>query len=201
MSHLRTRVVHLRFSLVLALRTLVLADAVVYEPLAVGLRWERDVSMTTPDGRTFHGTMTREITGTEMINGKTYFVSSTTFARLPGMEAFTTYRRQTADGIYAINGFDAKMVEYLETALPLVPGATWRSVGDGESTTYTIVAKENLIVAGRKYEDCLKVNYVSTGRSPSGTYFLAPNVGNIRDSVTVAGVRFEFTLVTFRAAR
>ncbi len=190
------------FSIILIIATALAARGAedVYNPIAVGLRWEHSVVLTMPDGRTFNGTMTREITGTKVIAGKTYFVSYTRFSGLPGMQPFTTYRRKAADGIYAINGFDPKKREYLETALPLSVGKTWQAVTD-DTTTITVAAQEDLTVGDRKYEKCFKIVSSADGLSPSGTYYLAPNIGNIRDSSKQGGATFEFTLTKFTGTK
>ena len=169
----------------------------IYNPLSVGLRWEADVDLTTPDGSVFHGTAVREITGTEVIDGKTYFKSVTRFTGLPGMNQFTTYRRKTPDGIYAINGFDPQKHEYLETGLPLTVGKTWTAAIDTDKTIFTVEKEETVSVGDRKYEKCLKVVYRSNGPSPSGHFYLAPNTGNVMETLKQGGATFQFTLKSF----
>ena len=154
----------------------------------------------TEAGRVLHGTMTREITGTTNITGKSYFVSATRFTGLPGMDPFTTYRRKAADGIYAINGFDPQQREYLETALPLAVGKKWTAVTD-DKTVITVDAQEDISVGGQKYEKCLKIVSRADGRSPGGTSYLVPNVGTVRDTSKQGGATFEFTLKSFSGTK
>jgi len=170
----------------------------IYNPLSVGLRWEASVDFTTPDGRTIHGTAIREIAGTEVIAGTTYFKSVTRFNDIPGMTQFTTYRRKTKDGIYAINGFDPQKREYLETGLPLSVGKTWTAApSDKEKTVFSVESQETVTVGNRKYEKCFKVNYRSDGPSPSGYFYLAPNIGNAIETLKQGGATFQFTLKSF----
>jgi hypothetical protein len=144
--------------------------------------------------------MIREITGTESIAGKTYFVSATSFVGLPGMDKFTTYRRKASDGIYTINGWDPTKREYLETALPLGVGKKWTAVTD-DKTVVSVEAQEDLTVGDKKYQKCFKIVSRADGSSPSGTYYSAPNIGNVKDSVKQGGATYEFTLKAFRGAK
>jgi hypothetical protein len=174
------------------------ADEDIYNPLSVGLRWEASVDLTAPDGRTIHGSAIREIAGTEVIAGKTYFKSVTRFNDIPGMTQFTTYRRKTKDGIYAINGHDPEKREYLETGLPLSVGKTWTATStDKETTVFSVERQETVTVRNRKYEKCFKVSYRSDGLSPSGYFYLAPNIGNVIETFKQGGATFQFTLKSF----
>lgn len=174
----------------------------IYNPLSVGLRWEANIHLKTPDGRTIQGTSIREITGTEIIGGKTYFKSVTRFNNIPGMTQFTTYRRKAEDGIYAINGFDLKKREYFETGLPLAVGKTWTATAtDNEKTTFTVESQETITIGESKYEKCFKVVYRSDGQSPSGHFYLAPNVGNVAETLKQGGATFQFTLKSFNEGK
>src|SRR5258708_6883355 len=118
-----------RFLLSLALAlcgfTAARAEQDLYNPLAVGLRWDVDVEMKSVGGETVHGTAVREITGTEKIGLYTYFVVTTAFSDMPKLKNLTMYRRKSGRGIYAISALDKSRQEYLEAALPLTVGKTW----------------------------------------------------------------------------
>jgi len=174
----------------------------VYNPLSVGMRWEASVDMTTPDGRTNRGTVIREITGTEVIAGKTYFKSVTRFTDIPGMTRFTTYRRKAEDGIYAMSSLDPHKREYLETGLPLEVGRTWTvTISDTEKTVYSVEARETVTVGDRKYEKCFKVSYRSNGLAPSGYFYLAPNIGNVTETLRQGGATLQFKLKSFSGGK
>lgn len=172
----------------------------IYNPISVGLRWEYAVVLTTPAGKVLHGTMTREITGTAVIAGKTYFVSATRFDGLPDMQPFSTYRRKGSRGIYAINSFDPQKKEYIEAAFPLTVDQKWRSAGD-DMMTFTVAAEEDVTVNGRRYPGCLKIVSSADRFSPVGTYYLAPYVGNVRDTAKQGGATYEFTLNSFNGTK
>ena len=156
----------------------------------------------TPDGHVMHGTAIREITGTEIIAGQTYFKSVTRFTDIPGMTQFTTYRRKSKDGIYAINGIDPLKREYLETGLPLVAGKTWTvTTTDNEKTVFSVEPEETVTIGDRKYKKCFKVVYRSEGSSPSGFFYLAPNTGNVIETLKQGGATFKFTLKSFSSAK
>jgi hypothetical protein len=172
------------------------AEQDLYNPLAVGLRWDVDVEMTTPGGGTVNGSAVREILGTKTINDVSYFIVKTSFTGLPSMKDITMYRRKTARGIYAINALDKEGREFLEAALPLAVGQSWKTVIFSTVVMSTVEAKESVTVGGKTYEDCVKVVY-KTDRGPSGTYYQAPDVGNVLETTTINGAKFKFSLKAF----
>jgi hypothetical protein len=134
--------------------TVARAEQDLYNPPAVGLRWDVDVEMTTVGGQTVHGTAVREITGTQTIGPYTYFVVTTTFFHMPKMKDFTMYRRKSARGIYAISALDKSRQEYLEAALPLTVGRTWKTTIGDQTMTSTVEGKEPVKIGDKTYEDC-----------------------------------------------
>jgi len=172
------------------------AEQDLYNPLAVGLRWDVDVEMKTPGGATVQGSAVREITGTETINNLSYFVVRTSFTGLPNMRNMTMYRRKTARGIYAINAVDKEKREYLEAVLPLNVGQSWKTVIFSSVIVSTVEAKESVTAGGKTYENCIKVIY-KTDNGPSGSYYQAPDVGNVLETTAIDGAVFKFTLKSF----
>jgi len=190
---------HFLLSLALALCgfTAARAEQDLYNPLAVGLRWDVDVEMTAIGGKPEHGTAVREIIGTEKIDLYTYFVVTTTFTDLPKMKDFTMYRRKSVRGIYAISALDKTKQEHLEAALPLTEGQTWKTVINGQVIISTVEGKETVKVDDKTYENCIKVSYKSSGSNLTGTFYQAPDVGNVQETTTVGGITFKFTLKKF----
>jgi hypothetical protein len=170
------------------------AERDLYNPLAVGLRWDVDVEMTALGGQVIKGTAVREITGTDKIEGYTYFIVTTSFTGLEKMKDFTMYRRKAANGIYVISGLDKTKQEHLEVALPLTVGATWKTVVFGQVITSTVDAKEPLKIGEKTYEDCMKISYKSADGKLSGTYWEAPDIGNVQEETKANGLTFKFTL-------
>jgi len=172
------------------------ADQDLYNPMAVGLRWNVDVEMTTPAGEKVQGSAVREITGTETIHDLTYFVVRTSFTGLPKMKDFTTYRRKTMRGIYAINALDKEKREFLEEALPLTTGQSWKTIVFNFLILSTVDETGSVTAGGKTYENCVKVSYRSDG-GPSGSYFLAPDIGNVLETWMADGLTYKFTLKSF----
>jgi len=170
------------------------AERDLYNPLAIGLRWDVDVEMIAPGGQVVKGTAVREITGTDKIEGYTYFIVTTSFTGLEKMKDFTMYRRKSANGIYAINALDKTKQEHLEVALPLTVGASWKTTVFGQVITSTVEAKEPLKIGDKTYADCMKISYNSGDGKLSGTYWQAPDVGNVQEETKANGVTFKFTL-------
>jgi len=173
------------------------AEQDLYNPLAVGLRWEVDVEQTTPAGKTLKGTAVREITGTEKISLYTYFVVTTTFTGLPQMKEYTVFRRKSARGVYAIYSGDTEKREILEAALPLTVGQVWKTVIGVQVITSTVEGKESVAVGGKTYENCVKVSYKSNDGTVSGTYYQAPDVGNVTETQNRDGSTYKFTLKAY----
>ena len=186
-------------SLVLAMGVVVTARAEqdLYNPLAVGLRWDVDVDVKTLNGETLHGTAVREITGTERVNNHLYFIVLTTFSGLPDMKDTTMYRRKTARAVFAFSSLDPSKQEYLEAVLPLEVGQTWKTTVAGQPMTTTVEGKEAVTVGDKTYPDCMKISYKASSGMVSGMYYQAPDVGNILETTTVAGSVYTFTLKKF----
>jgi hypothetical protein len=165
----------------------------LYNPLAVGLRWDVDVEVTPPGGNVIHGKAVREITGTQKINGLYYFVVNTTFENVPKIKDFTTYRRKTARGVFAINAADPEKRECLESVLPLTVGQSWKTIVGMMPITSTVEGKESVTVGGRTYDNCIKVS-TKTGVGPNSVYYQAPDVGNVLETTTIDGIAFKFSL-------
>jgi hypothetical protein len=172
------------------------AEQDLYNPLAVGLRWDMDVEMKSPGGGTVQGSAVREITGTQTINKLTYFVVRTSFTGIPSLKDSTMYRRKSAHGIYAINALDKEKREFMEAVLPLDVGQSWKTVVFTSLIVSTVEAKETVTAGGRTYENCIKVSY-KTDNGPSGTYYQAPDVGNVLETMNLNGAVFKFTLKSF----
>ena len=173
------------------------AEQDVYNPLAVGLRWDVNVELTTVGGKVIQGTAVREITGSEQVDDVTYFVVNTTFKDLPQMKDMTMYRRKTTRGIFAVNPLDREKRVVMEAALPLTVGQSWKTTIGTQVMVSTVEAKESVTVDGKTYTDCVKVTYKADGGGVSGTYYQAPDVGNVLETTTFGGAVYKFTLKKF----
>jgi hypothetical protein len=143
------------------------------------------------------GSAVREITGTEKMGRYLYFVVTTTFKDLPQMSDFTAFRRKSARGIYSIYSGDPEKRENLEAALPLNVGQAWKTVIGMQMITSTVESKETVSAGGKTYENCIKVTYRSSDGQLNGTYYQAPDVGNVLETVTRGGATYKFTLKAF----
>ena len=164
----------------------------VYSPLAVGLRWIADVTMTTPEGKKVQGTAIREITGTEVIRGKTYFVSSTSVEGIPGFKAFKTYRRKTPQGECAISGSDPRKQEYLDTPFPLAVGKSWEVPGAEGRILFKVDAFVAITIGNARYDKCFKISSRSEDAAYSSVFHLAPNIGNVTETTKLGGTTLVF---------
>jgi hypothetical protein len=106
------------------------------------------------------------------------------------------YRRKTSRGIYAINALDKEQREFMEAALPLNVGQSWKTIVFTSVVVSSVESKESVTAGGKTYDNCIKVNY-KTENGPSGTYYQAPDVGNVLETTTIDGAVFKFTLKSF----
>jgi len=186
-------------SLALTLGSVVAARAEqdLYNPLAVGLRWEVDVEVTTVGGNAVQGTSVREITGTEKIGRYNYFVVTTSFTGVPQMKDFTIFRRKSAHGVFGIFDGDTEKREIMEAALPLDVGQSWKTIVGTRVIISTVESKESVTAGGKTYENCIKVNYKTSDGGMKGTFYQAPDVGNVLETQTRDGATYKFTLKKF----
>lgn len=171
----------------------------LYNPMAVGTRWEVAVDLLAPGAKLEHGTAVRVVTGTEEVKGQKYSVLVTHFEGISALRDFTILRRKAADGVYAIAGDDATRGEYLESVLPLAVGATWTLTRGEAVTVFKVEGQETVRIGERSYEKCFRVGYGCESLSLKGTYWVAPRVGNVKESLSQAGLVMEFRLRSFRA--
>jgi hypothetical protein len=106
------------------------------------------------------------------------------------------YRRKTSRGVYAVNPLDKEHREYMESALPLSVGQSWKTIIFSSVVVSSVESKETITVGDKTYENCVKVNY-KTENGPSGTYYQAPDVGNVLETTTIDGSVFKFMLKSF----
>lgn len=187
------------FSLILMLCSVavVRAERDLYNPLAVGMRWDVDVEVSSADGKKVQGTGVREIIGTQKVALYTYFVVETSFTGLPDMKNFTMYRRKSTQGVYAISALDKSNQENLEIVLPLEVGQAWKTTRGSMVITSTVEAKEPVKIGDQTYPDCMKISYKSSDGKLSGVYWQAPDIGNIQEETKFGGTVFKFTLKKF----
>jgi len=169
----------------------------LYNPLAVGLRWDVDIEWTTPAGKTEHGSAVRLITDSQKLGEYTYFVVVTTFTGLPDMKEVTMLRRKSPRAIYAINMLDKEKREFMEAALPLEVGQSWKTVIGTMVIISSVDARESVTAGGKTYENCVKISYVSDDGNVSGYYYQAPDVGNVKEVSKRGDATYTFTLKTF----
>jgi hypothetical protein len=172
------------------------ADQDLYNPLEVGLRWEVDVEVTPLGGTPSKGTALREVTATQTVNGRIYFVVLTTFKNLPRMHDYTMYRRKTPHGIYAFSSLDKDKHEFLETPIPLTVGQSWKTIIFDSVVESTAESNESVTVDGKTYDNCIKITFKSD-RGATGTFYQAPDVGNVLETTTADRLTYKFTLKSF----
>ncbi len=121
----------------------------------------------------------------------------TSFTGLPAMKDFTMYRRKSARGVFSIAALDKDKQEHLEAVLPLTVGQSWKTLVFGRTILSTVEARETVKIGEKTYEDCMKTSYLSGDGKLSGTYYQAPDVGNVQEETKSEGSVYKFTLKKF----
>lgn len=173
--------------------TAVETDDANYNPIEVGITWIGDVTVTSPDGKTTHGKAKREITGTKVINDKTYFVCVTSLEGVP-IKPFTTYRRIGPEGEWSIAESDSKKQEANDLPYPITVGRTWEVPSPtGKTVSKVEGLVESLVVGTEKYEKCFKISYRSEPGDYKSVFYLAPGIGNVSETMTFGGTTLVIT--------
>ncbi|MGQ9465465.1 MAG: TapB family protein [bacterium] len=153
-----------------------------YFPLTEGNTWNyRAIATTTIGDSTFSdtGTVKMEITAkTTLNNGTEVYEQIFTMVQ----ERDTSYLQETDDYLLS---YDDKADTKPDTliAFPLEEGKTWTVSKDSSYTeTAKAMGKESVTVPAGTYDDCWKIEYISTSSTSSETLFvyLAPDVGLIK---------------------
>lgn len=174
--------------------TAVDADDANYNPIEVGMTWIGNVTITKANGETAHGKAKREITGTKVINDKTYFVCVTSLEGISFMEPFTSYRRIGPEGEWSIAESDPKRQESNDLPYPITVGRTWEVPSPTGKTVYKVEALvESLVVGAEKYEKCFKISYRSEPGDLKSVFYLARGIGNISETMTSGGTTLVIT--------
>jgi hypothetical protein len=85
--------------------------------------------------------------------------------------------------------------------LPLPPGvgARWDKDTPEERSNWKVEGTETVVLLGKQYPKCLRISYERRLKNEpdyfeSGHYFLAPDIGLIKQVALAAGTRITFTL-------
>ena len=151
-----------------------------YYPLSEGMRWEYDCSFMNSLGITQQGKRISRIDGKESINDKTYWKGITVWSGLHGFEPQCEYYRKNENGIYSISGTHKNQPEVLLMPLPLVIGKRWTTVVGDVSMDWVVESTETVELMNKKFERCYKISYKQNKTPNSGTYWLAPNIGEVK---------------------
>jgi hypothetical protein len=75
-------------------------------------------------------------------------------------------------------------------------GQTWKTTIGGQTLISTVESKELVKIGDRTYEDCVKIGYNMVG-GVTGTFYQAPDVGNVQETTLAGGNVYKFTLRKF----
>ena len=121
-----------------------------------------------------------------------------TFEGFPGAgaEPEVSYDRLASDGFYSRKPTDPASSAELEIPLPVVIGRKWSGDHDGIPVEMELVAIEDLDVAEKTYQRCLKVvsNGVKGGQRVRAVSYYAPRIGLVKTSLSQGAADIEMTI-------
>ncbi len=171
-----------------------------YVPSADGTKWEYSVEYAAALVGVGKGKMVSRIDGDETINGKKYRKRINVYSGIPGAEAEVYYERESNEGIFTIDGKHKDKPEYLDVMFPLEIGINWTSHRPAGDVHFRVESLETLELIDRTYKDCLRISYTGSYESKSfeGYYFLAKDVGMVKDVYKIQGATFDVTLEKYQ---
>ncbi len=163
-----------------------------YYPLKVGNMWKytgyntmQDTSSTTID-TIAKMNIEKEITGTTQIGGKDAYIAVskvTNYTYIPMIDTTlsvdTSYIVETKDTIWSYQTTNDTNPE-IALVLPLELNKSWYQVFGTDTVTYTVIAKEDIMVAAGDYKDCWKVEMKWSNSNMKAYYWYANGTGTTK---------------------
>lgn len=172
-------------------------------PLAEGVEWTMNFEMTLDDGRRFNGTARRVVGAPEMRDGKTYFRVRTwvEVENMPRQERVKLSRKD-ATGFHTVDLTARDSREEPEVVLPLKVGAQWKTKFLGAmALTHEVKAVETIVVGGKTYADCYRIQSTAEDGSYVEFFWEAPGVGSVKSEMRFQGGKSVLTLREFKAGK
>lgn len=165
------------------------------------LQWEYIVEVQKLNiGVVQNAKMISHYDGVEVINGKQYQKFITEYVGLSGAEPHIYYKRKSNEGVFVVDEKYKDKPEFKEIIFPLEKGSEWISNRPTDSFRFHVESIESLFVVDRIYKDCLRISYKGSYESKlvEGFYYLAKDVGMIKEVEKYGDVSFEITLEKFK---
>ena len=158
-------------------------DGRQYLPLEAGREMRYQVTVTPPLGKPRQATATNK-TEQAVLNGKTYFKTTTTITGVPFIPDQAIFYRSTADGIYQVLEGDEESPEWLYLPAKIKIGDRWGAETPSGNFTFSAVAFEDVETPSGKYPNCLKLRVIMKKTLVTNTQeqWLARGVGSVKQS-------------------
>jgi hypothetical protein len=176
-------------------------DPTIWFPLNEGCSWVLDAKMVTPSGGIVPGVAHRVVEGQVERDGKKYFrVRTWIESAATAKKVVTKLTRMDETGVYTIEEGEKGATEQREIAFPLMLNQSWKRHGGAMKDT--IVALETVTIGDTSYENCLHIRTTTPDAKFSESYWVAPNVGNVKSMMSFAdGSKIILTLREFSPGR
>jgi hypothetical protein len=154
-----------------------------YLPLEAGREMRYLVTVTPPLGTPRKANATNK-TEEAVLNGKTYFKTTTTITGVPFIPDQAIYYRGTPEGVYQILAGDEESPEWLYLPAKIKIGDRWGAETPSGTFTFSAVGFEDVETPAGKYSNCLKLRVTMKKTLVTNTQeqWLAPGVGPVKQS-------------------
>ncbi|MGH7136556.1 MAG: TapB family protein [Pirellulales bacterium] len=158
-------------------------DGRQYLPLEGGREMRYQVKVTPPLGKPRMATATNK-TEQAVLNGKTYFKTTTTVTGVPFIPDQAIYYRSSPDGVYQVLEGDEESPEWLYLPAKIKAGDRWGAETPSGTFSFTAVGFEDVETPAGKYAHCLKLRVTMKKTLITNTQeqWLAPGVGSVKQS-------------------
>jgi hypothetical protein len=142
------------------------------------------------------------VEGRETIRAKEYYKVVLHIIGISGMrEPVVRYCRNAGDAWHELDGSRKDNPAFEAITLPLPPrvGAAWDKDTPEARSNWKVEGTEPVVLSGKQHSNCLRISYERRLKDEpdyfeTGQYYLAPNIGLIKQVAMVSGTRISFTL-------
>ena len=153
-----------------------------YLPLAIGSRWEYDVTIELPLVGSQQASAVTQVEGPVEIGGKTYCKVVTEISGAPVNPRHVAFYRPGAEGAYQILEGEEEHGEWLYLPRRLEVGQKWTAQTGPSKFSFEVADRRDVDCLGKTYENCvlILIEMQSKFGSMKQEQWLAPGVGPVK---------------------
>lgn len=128
-----------------------------YLPLAIGSRWEYEVTLELPIVGSQQASAVTQVEGQLEIGGKTYYKVVTEISGAPVNPKHVAFYRPAAEGVYQILEGEEEHGEWLYLPRRLEVGQKWTAETGPSKFRFEVADRRDVDCLGKTYENCLLI--------------------------------------------